>query len=71
MDMQRSLSTVATKLPIAMVGRQIIHRMSDKSLCYAERSSGPHGSLDLGHVSAISLDILKQMAVQVECHVDG
>jgi hypothetical protein len=33
MDMQHSLSTVAMKLPIATVGRQIIPGMSDKSLC--------------------------------------
>jgi hypothetical protein len=33
MDRHHSLSIVATKLPIATVGRQIIPGMSDKSLC--------------------------------------
>jgi hypothetical protein len=32
--------------------------------------SGPHGSLDLSHIGAISLDVLKQMAVEIESHVD-
>ena len=35
------------------------------------RLGSSDSGFDLRHVGAISLEVLEQMAVQVECHVDG
>ena len=36
----------------------------------ARALSGPHCGLDFRHVGAIGFGVFKQVAVQIECHVD-